>query len=110
MFTRKTFVALFVSAVALGYVACGGSQGPQSGIYSPELLNGVSQAPPIMGPVPGSSASPPEPSPPEPPPPPPEPVDAGVVIMDSGVITDVPSAPVDSGRRGRTTARRDAGR
>ncbi len=111
MLSRKTFVALALSAVALGSLACGGNQSPTSGVYSADFLNGVSQTPPSSGPVPGSAmvAQPEQPPVVEAPPTVEEPVDAGVVVMDSGMPTDVPSA--DGGRRPRPRPRgRDAGR
>lgn len=112
----KKFCVVLSTTVALA--ACGGSQSQApSGPYSNDLLNALSQQPPLGGPVPGAAPSAPasEPSPPIEPPPPSEPdvveVDAAASapVMDAG-----PEAGADAGRRrtgaARPAARRDGGR
>ena len=112
----KKFCVVLSAAAALA--ACGGSQSQSpSGPYSNDLLNALSQQPPLGGPVPGAAPSAPvsEPSPPVEPPPPSEPdvvdVDAAASapVMDAG-----PEAGADAGRRrtgaARPAARRDGGR
>lgn len=110
----KKFCVVLGATVALA--ACGGGQSQStSGPYSNDLLNALSQQPPLGGPIPGAAPSAPasEPSPPIEPPPPSEPdvveVDATApVVMDAG-----PEAGADAGRRrtpARPPARRDGGR
>jgi hypothetical protein len=102
----KKFVLLTATAIALG--ACGGSQTPTPGPYSNELLNTLSQHPPMGEPVPGTAGASSESTQPPPPPPPP-PSEPDVIEVDATPPPmDAASAP-DAGRRGRTAPARDGG-
>lgn len=106
--------SVFVVSAAL--VACGGSQSERAaGPYSNDLLNQLSHAPPLTGPVPGALPSQPAPPDPVAPTPPEEP---DVPEMDATVVDAAPEAGpdvVDAGRRraaapARPAPRRDGGR
>ena len=109
-FCKQTCVML----VALALAACGGSQSQSSGPYSDDLLNRLSNSPPLSGPIPGVNPAPPpsaEPSAPIPPPSEPDvvEVDAVAPAMDAAPEASAP----DAGRRrtpARPAARRDGGR
>jgi hypothetical protein len=112
MDNAKRMVGLGLSVMVVSALAaCGGSQSPPPGPYSTDLLNNLSQHPPMGEPVPGATTAPSVEAPPA--------VDTAPVATESPDVApedaSAPpamdaapeaSAPADAGRRGRAPAAR----